>query len=132
GVVRLVGSYKNSDYSTAPVTVNGFVFEGTTADLATAANYRTIDFPGAKFNYVHSTMGGLAVGNYDSPVDHGKFNLPLGPGHAFIYDIASDTFLTDIVFPGALSNTAYGIWYNGGTSYTIAGGYAVDAANNFD
>ncbi len=130
--VRLVGTYKNSDYATAAVEVNGFVFEGTTADLATAANYRTIDFPGAKFNYVHSTMGGLAVGNYDSPVDHGKFNLPLGPGHAYLYDLAHDTFLTDVAFPGSISNTAYGIWYNGGTSYTICGGYSPDPVNNFD
>ena len=130
--VRLVGSYKNSDYATAPVEVNGFLFEGTTADLGTSSNYRTIDYPGAKFNYVHSTMGGLAVGNYDSPVDHGTYGLPLGPGHAYIYDIASDTFLTDVVYPGSKSNTAYGIWYNGGTSYTICGGYSLDPVNNFD
>ena len=70
--VRLVGSYKNADFATAPVEVNGFLFEGTTADLGQAGNYRTVDYPGAKFNYVHSTMGGLAVGNYDSPADHGS------------------------------------------------------------
>ncbi len=49
-----------------PVKVNGFVFQGTTADLAHSSDYQTIDYPGAEFNYVHSTMGGLAVGNYDS------------------------------------------------------------------
>jgi hypothetical protein len=132
GNLRLVGNYKNSDYATAPVFSNGFVFEGTTAQLADASKYRTIDFPGAKFNYVHSTMGGLAVGNYDNPADHGMGGLPLGPGHAFLYDLASNTFLTDVVFPGSVSNTAYGIWYNGGTSYTICGGYATTAVNNFD
>ena len=31
--------------------------------------------------------------------------------------------LTDIVYPGSTTTTAYGIWYNGGTSYTICGGY---------
>lgn len=76
-------------------------------------------------------MGGLAVGNYDSAIDRGNFGLPLGPGHAFLYDVASDTFLTDIVFPGSLSNTAYGIWYNQGTSYTICGGWSPDPINNF-
>jgi hypothetical protein len=130
-VVRLVGTYKNADAKTAPVKVNGFLFEGTVADLSNSSNYRTINIPGAEFNYVHSTMGGLAVGNYDSAIDHGTFNLPLGPGHAFLYDVASDTVLTDIVFPGSLSNTAYGIWYNQGTSYTICGGWSPDAVNNF-
>lgn len=133
--LRLVGSYKNPDYATAPVTVHGFLFEGTTAEANDPTKYRTIDYPGAKYNYVHSTMGGLAVGNYDSPLDHGSFSLPLGPGHAYIYDIAHNTFLTDVVYPGSNSNTAYGIWYNGGASYTICGGYSDvlgTGVNNFD
>jgi trimeric autotransporter adhesin len=130
GNVRLVGSYKNSDASTAAVKVNGFLFQGTSADLSVSGNYRTVDYPGAEFNYVHSTMGGLAVGNYDSALDHGKYSLPLGPGHATIYDVAQDTFLTDIVYPGSKSNTAYGIWYNGGTSYTICGGWSPNPVNN--
>ena len=117
---------------TDPIEVHGFLFQGTTADLGTAGNYRTIDYPGAKFNFAHSTMGGLVVGNYDSPAEHGQFGLPFGPGHAYIYDIDSDTFLTDVVFPGSVSNTAYGIWYNGDTSYTICGGYSLGGANNFD
>jgi len=132
GDLRLVGNYKNPNYATAPVFSNGFVFQGTTAQLSDPSNYRTIDSPGAVYNYVHSTMGGLAVGNYDSPADHGMDGVPLGPGHAFIYDIAAGTFLTDVVYPGSLSNTAYGIWYNGGTSYTICGGYADTVVNNFD
>jgi trimeric autotransporter adhesin len=132
GNLALVGSYKNTDAATAAVQVNGFIFQGTTADLSQSANYQTIDYPGAEFNYVHSAMGGLAVGNYDSAADHGADNLPLGPGHAYIYDIAQGTFLTDIVFPNSKSNTAYGIWYNGGTSYTICGGYSLDPVNNLN
>src|SRR5207244_3481600 len=38
GVVRLVGSYKNPDAAMDPVTVHGFVFEGTVADLADPAS----------------------------------------------------------------------------------------------
>lgn len=134
GQLRLVGVYKNEDFETADVTVNGFLYEGTTSalDRSDISNYRTINYPGAKFNYVHSTMGGLVVGNYDSAAAHGSNDLPLGPGHAYLYDIASDTFLTDIVYPGSLSNTAYGIWYNGGTKYTIVGGYSLTPGNNFE
>lgn len=131
GLIRLVGIYRNADASTAPVTVNGFVFQGTTSDLTQASDYTTLDIPGAQYNYVHSTAGDLAVGNYDSAAEHGSFGLPLGPGHAFLYDVKQGKFLTDIAFPGAISNTAYGIWYNGGTSYTICGGYSLDAVNNF-
>lgn len=130
GDLRLVGSYRNADALSAAVTVNGFVYQGPLSGLSNASNYKTIDMPGAKYNYVHSTMGGLAVGNYDSPLDHGTNSLPLGPGHAFLYDIAQGKFLTDIVVNGAISNTAYGIWYNGGTSYTICGGYSLNPVNN--
>jgi hypothetical protein len=112
-VLRLVGTYK-----TGSGVVNGFLYQGTTAGLANSANYQTIDYPGAQYTYVHSTMGGLAVGNADGP----EGNAPFGTGEAFIYDIAKGTF-TNVVYPGATSTTAYGIWYNGGTSYTIAGGY---------
>ncbi len=90
GAIQLVGSYKNGTG-----TVNGFLFQGTTAELSQAANYTTIDYPGAKYTYVHSTMGGLAVGNADGP----EGNAPLGTGHAFLYNIAQGT-LTDIVYPG--------------------------------
>lgn len=63
----------------------------------------------------HSTMGGLVVGNYDTSLIQGK---------AFIYDIKTGIY-TDIVKPGAISITAYGIWKNSGSkhNYTIAGGF---------
>jgi hypothetical protein len=131
GNLRMVGTYRNADFMTAPVTVNGFLFEGTTADLGTPGNFVTVNHPDAQFNYLHSTMGGLIVGNYDNINDHGLGGEPLGPGHAYIYDIDNDTF-TAIVFPGAVSNTAYGIWHNGGTKFTIVGGYSFDVVNNFD
>jgi hypothetical protein len=124
GRVRLVGTYRTGDD-----IVRGFVFEGTTDDLANPDNYRTIAVDGAQFTYVHSTMGGLAVGNYDGPTSGGE---PVGPGRCFIYDVATGQFLTDIVFPGSISNTAYGIWYNGGTSYTICGGFSKRPVNNLE
>jgi hypothetical protein len=115
GDLRLVGSYK-----TGQGVVNGFVFQGPTAGLSTSSDYQTIDYPGATYTYVHSTMGNLAVGNADGP----EGNSPLGTGHAFLYDVATSSLLPDIVYPGSTTTTAYGIWYNGGTSYTIAGGYS--------
>ncbi len=130
GNLRLVGSYRNSDYTTASVAVNGFVFEGTTANLGDPDYYRTIDYPGAKYNFIHSTAGGLVVGNYDSSANVDGTDVPLGAGHAFLYDLATDTFLPDVVYPGSVSDTAYGIWYNGGTSYTIAGSYTIQSGQN--
>jgi hypothetical protein len=114
GELRLVGSYK-----TGNGIVQGFAFQGTAADLSNSSNYQTIDYPNAQYTYVHSTMGDLAVGNADGS-DAG---LPDITGHAFIYDLATTSFPTDIVYPGSTSTTAYGISYNGGTSYTICGGY---------
>jgi hypothetical protein len=127
GQVGLVGSYTNN----GSPTVNGFIFQGTTDQLSNAANYQTINELGADFTIVRSTMQGLAVGNYDNPADHGMGGLPLGPSNAFLYDVAQQKFLPDIVFPGSKSNTAYGIWYNGDSKYTICGGWSPDIVNNF-
>jgi trimeric autotransporter adhesin len=74
-------------------------------------------------------MGGLAVGNSDGPTASGR---PLGPGHAVIYDVATGRLVTNITFPGSISDTAYGIWYNGGTSYTIVGGFSNHPTNNMN
>jgi hypothetical protein len=59
-------------------------------------------------------MGGLVVGNFDTN---------LLTGRAFIYDIHNNSWM-ELMKPGAVSITAYGIWHNGGTHYTIAGGYS--------
>jgi trimeric autotransporter adhesin len=123
GQFQLVGSYRTADSS----VVNGFFFQGSVEDGAVAGSYRAMDYPGATFNYIHSTMGGLAVGNSDGPTASG---LPLGPGHASIYNVATGELVTNIKHPGSISNTAYGIWYNGGTSYTIVGGFSNHSVNN--
>ena len=113
GEVRLVGTYNDG-------AVNGFVFQGTTADFTNSNDYQTVDYPNAQDTYLHSTMGGLVVGNADGA----EAGLPDITGHAFIYHLATSRFLTEIAFPGSTTTTAYGIWYNGGTSYTICGGYS--------
>jgi parallel beta-helix repeat protein len=125
GSVRLVGSYVGP--SIRGVVNHGFVWEGTLADLPNGGLYRRIDYPGAKYQFVHSTMGGLAVGNAAAQSGHGP---RLGPGVAYIYDLSSGAFVATIQYPHSRSNTAYGIWHNGGTSYTICGGYSPLPANN--
>ncbi len=114
----MVGSYR----ATQGGIVQGFVFQGTTADFTDLSNYKTVAYPDATYTYVHSTMGDLAVGNADGP----EGNAPLGTGHAFIYSVSAAEILpNNIVYPGSTSTTAYGIWSNGGTSYTITGGYSM-------
>lgn len=119
GLFRLVGSYRLE----AIDGVFGFIFQGSTKDLENPRNYSTV-VTGGKYTYVHSTMGGLAVGNFDNPEDYGKYDLPLGPGNAFIYNVCNKKFV-NIKYPGAITNTAYGIWYNGKDKCTICGGYAL-------
>lgn len=72
--------------------------------------------------YARSTMGGLVVGNFDTNITDGR---------AFIYNIANGSYV-EIKKPGALSITAYGIWQNGSTSFTITGGYSDTNYNGLD
>ena len=132
GMLRLVGSYRIT-----PSTVfnYGFVWEGTTGDLTgnlpSRGTFRQISYQGATYQFTHSTMGTLAVGNADGPQPVGSdLTLPLGPGVAYIYDLSKNVFVTNIVFPGSKSNSAYGIWQNGPNTYTICGGYSPLAVNN--
>lgn len=78
----------------------------------------------------HSTMGDLVVGNYDTILiqSHGTRSdnpLSLSQGKAFIYDVKTKKFY-NIEKEGTKSITAYGIWHNGGNSYTICGGLSYD------
>ena len=124
GEVLLVGTY----ILAGDTTRYGFSFQGNldtmADDLANPDNYTTI-WNGSPINFLHSTMGGLAVGNYVTSDD------PTETGRAFVYDLASEAF-TELVFPGSVSNTAYGIWDNGDGSYTICGGFSQSPVNNVD
>ena len=118
GYYRLVGSYKkvNNDI------VHGFFFQGKISDLSFSANYKTIITHG-NYTYIHSIMGNILVGNYDDIKKHDTHGLPLGPGSAFLY-IISEGKKININYPGSLTNTVYGVWYNGGYNYTFCGGYS--------
>ena len=73
----------------------------------------------------HSTMGGLVVGNTTSGA---------GVSRGFLYTIGNNTesyVVINLPVP-SLASTAYGIWSNGSTSYTIAGGYSILDESGFD
>lgn len=120
GNVVVVGSYTNLE--SGPIAQQGLLYIGA-ADGSTISGYKTLypaSLVGSGDSIIntlgHSTMGGIAVGNYDTR---------LLTGQTFIYNINTDTYYP-LYKPGAegVSITAYGIWYNGGTSYTITGGYS--------
>ena len=129
GAIGWSGTYRNRPRR----NVHGFLFQGTTANLDNPADYPTIDYQPSLYNYdtLHSMMGGLIVGNAsqvttgDDAADAVDRRLHLqhdDPGlHAdLLSDRAGQTWQ---------SNTAFGIWYNGGTSYTIVGGYKQNSDN---
>jgi parallel beta-helix repeat protein len=128
GQLRIVGTYSN----TGSATEFGFIFAGTVNDVANPLNYVAMPSPlpaappGTVWNIPHSTSGGLVVGNFDQSGPDGN---PAGGGRAYVYDVATGVY-REMIYPGSAANTAYGIWHNGGTSYTICGGYANSPINN--
>ena len=119
GLLRVVGSYRKN--GTPGIYNYGFVWEGATNQLPSGGVFRTIAYPGASIQFTHSTMGDLAVGNA-----LGRDEV----GVAYIYNLSNNTFVRNIVFPGSKTTTAYGIWQNGLTTYTICGGYSHLATQN--
>lgn len=117
--VTVVGVYTTLE--SGPIAQQGLLYQGA-ADGSTESGYSTL-YPASlldngdtiKNTLAHSTMNGIVVGNYDTNLATGK---------AFIYDIESKDYYPLDKPGGTASITAYGIWYNGGTSYTIAGGYS--------
>ncbi|MCC2625064.1 MAG: hypothetical protein K0R14_937 [Burkholderiales bacterium] len=127
--VMLVGSYVTAQ--TGSTHNFGFLYNGPIPD--DGISWTTLTIPPSLANgqtvnntIPHSIMGGLVVGNYETPST---------AGNGFIYNINTNTY-SALVYPGnaVRYTSAYGIWYNGGTSYTIVGGFgqATDqAANGF-
>jgi hypothetical protein len=108
--VRIVGNYTINQESGA----FGCIYEGLLdgygiwITLNPPSEYPVLN------TIAHSNMGNFVVGNYDTTLKLGK---------AFIYDVVTGVYY-DIVKKGAISITAYGIWHNGGDSYTICGGFS--------
>lgn len=115
GNVQIVGSYKVA----GSTDTKGFYYEGP---VDGSGKWKTVspNNGDTKMVFVHSTMGGYAVGNYDTEL----YNA-----YAFIYTIETEEF-QQIAVEGAYSTTLYGIWHNGGTSYTLVGGASFEGAEN--
>lgn len=114
--IRVVGSYI---YSEGGSGNHGLMYVGSVS--GTGGTWTQIDVPnsvasGTVSNTIpHSTMGNVVVGNYD--IDNGL------TANSFIYNITTGTF-TAMTIGGSTDNltSAYGVWQNDATSYTIVGG----------
>jgi hypothetical protein len=115
GKYNLVGTYTSSNDS----NTYSFFYNGPLTSTPKASDFITVQAKyssgqAAQYTILHSISGGLAAGNYGSP------NSLLG--NAFIYDSVTGS-QTDLKFPDReKSYSVYGIWHNGGSSYTVAGG----------
>lgn len=109
--IQVVGNYTTEQTGLSTI---GCLYEGTlNGDGKWTTLIPTSDVTVLN-TIAHSTMGGLVVGNYDTHLIQGK---------AFLYDIKRKKYY-DIIKPKSKSITAYGIWHNGGNSYTICGGFS--------
>ncbi len=108
-VLRLVGSYKTSNSESGNF---GFLFIQNAWQTITYNSYN-------KYTFVHSVMGSLCILNTDSRTK----DIVSDTAQAFIYNIDNSSF-TNISYPLSLTTTAYGLWWNGNSSYTIVGGYS--------
>ena len=111
GDVQIVGSYKVASSS----DTKGFYYEGP---VDGSGIWKTVspNDGDTEMVFMHSVMGGYAVGNYDTKA----YNA-----YAFIYNVENEEF-ESVSVEGAHSTTLYGIWHNGGTSYTLVGGCSFD------
>jgi hypothetical protein len=125
GNVVLVGSYTTVE--SGPVSQQGLLYQGA-SDGSTTSGWMTLNPSSLAIDAVintigHSTMGGLVVGNFDTISTTGR---------SFIYNISTGVY-TEFTIPGnSASVTLYGIWYNGGTSYTLTGGYSAVSQGGVD
>lgn len=121
--VNLVGSYVSSVADAdGQFPRIGFYYTGAITSSPNAANFQSyrardpISGRPANFTYIHSVDGGLAVGNYDFLGDGNPAGKP------FIYDPITGSQTAIRYSTTGKTHSAYGIWFNGGNSYTIAGG----------
>jgi hypothetical protein len=107
---QLVGSYQNMDDN----NIYGLFYEGTLSDFNNQNNYKTIEL-GYSYTFVHSIMENILVGNYNIS--------DISPINAFLMTIDTGKVI-NIRYPNSKSNTVYGVWYNGDSTYTLCGGYS--------
>jgi len=119
GNVQLTGTYSAQQTGS---TQFGFFYNGPVSATQLAANWQTLMFPESQVpdnatvlsTVPHSIMHGLIVGNYATAVT---------AGNAFVYDITASSYQA-VSYPGSRYTSLYGIWWNGGESYTVTGGFS--------
>lgn len=114
GNIRIVGNYITEESNGSAL---GCMYEGLPDGSGKWVTLIPIGLYSPVINTIaHSTHGNIVVGNYDTKLIQGR---------AFIYDICSNTYY-DICPSGVefKSITAYGVWHNCGSSYTICGGFS--------
>lgn len=120
GKIQVVGNYTTKETGMSTI---GCLYEGyLSGDGKWTTLIPNFSSKPTLNTIAHSTNGNLVVGNYDTQLNQGK---------AFIYDISKKKYY-DIIKYDAKSITAYGIWHNGGESYTICGGYSDFDGTNLD
>jgi hypothetical protein len=114
GIFNFVGSYTSSN------GIKGFIFTGRYENFTNPLNY---SYPSVNNIYekvfIHSIMNNYLVGNA------GNISISAPAGISFIYNINNVNNLIPISYPGAITTTTYGIWYNGDNMYTIVGGFTI-------
>ncbi len=113
GNIEVIGAYIKSS---SPKTNLGFYYTGPIDGSGTWTTVTPNNGNNSNV-FMHSVMGGLAVGNYQSnDADENTVNA-----NAFVYDTQTKEYIAfsidDLNAP-----TLYGIWHNGDNSYTMAGG----------
>ena len=112
GVLRLVGSYKTGDGTRPRLPLPG-------DDRRPRERRQLPDDRLSQRDSTPTSTARWAASRSATPTAR-RGTCPLGTGHAFLYDVAQDHVpARTSSIPGSTTTTAYGIWYNGGTSYTI-------------
>jgi hypothetical protein len=127
--VKVVGS------STINGVTKGFLYQGPVENnngvgtVGTAPWY-DISFSnnGTAYNSIpHSVMNNIAVGGYENRLIN-AYICDITTADAPVCNDMSAAFASLPFVPA--STSAYGVWWNGGTSYTIVGGYSSIATSS--
>jgi hypothetical protein len=125
--VNIVGNYNLTTSSPAI----GFLYTGPYQD-SKLGNWVSIipPFENASNCIMHSVMNGIVVGNYgDNPMAlANSLEINKSKIYAVLFNSRTNQYFK-ITIPNVDSISAYGIWHNGDSNYTIAGGYSKNKKN---
>jgi len=108
----------------------GFYFIGTIADLTNnnpACFYKITTLKSSYYTFGHSIMNGMLI--YNTNKKKTIFTIITGLVKAYLYNTTTNASI-EIKYPGSITTTAYGMWYNG-SSYVIVGGFTTNINYEF-